>query len=764
MEFEFDKYCKVVVTGESPRTVLPSSSSRHKSEFKLEKKKLREKASRCMNNEQLDQLRLRRNYYDPSVVSCKSLPSSNCHVDLEGKQVLKRSHVDQSRFQGLDNSNNNNIGCRKKIEYSLAGDSSFSFSILDSICGSDQEEDGGGGGGGGGGAFEEKRSSVTTSPYWSTTACSSNSSRESSSRSRDCLQDHPMRRASSKSNALLVLEQQQQRDAFAFSKSQSSKHASPSSSPTQAEEEEGYYFHKTGLKSRFSPFRKMFGPITKSKSLRSPLSSPSVEEDMMMRLAQRPASILRNDKKMLRKSLLNDFSSTVMDYSSFASMKISEQQQQQEESQSVNVACRCSPAHLHGILKLNHKHGAPYFEFSVKHPEEFLAAKTWKAEDTFSWVYTFHSLQSRKKSSHSSTTGWGIKCSNNKDSPPIPMVGQMQVFSYLGLGLKDEGDLMVSEFVLYDILYAKRGGGGGGGGVAAEEKSALSPSKVCSVSSARGITELDDLFDSVKLKQNTNNGHDRGRSGFSTPYPFAPVDLHPSTEIGAIVVQVPIENRETLKYKKGDKLDTISSPTKELAKIDGTSAVKVNAITTMGNHGLPSNESSGPSPLLDRWRSGGGCDCGGWDMACPLLVFDTITPKVQYGTKGHSLLGSQEPFQLSVKGAKEKIPSLSITATEKGQYSIDFHAHLSSLQAFAICVAILHASDAWSSSTDQEKKETTLLEASDLQVRNDDEVKILVKAFADEEETRKVRKSRKATVENIPSFIVNPPFSPVARV
>ncbi|KAE9459583.1 hypothetical protein C3L33_08552, partial [Rhododendron williamsianum] len=44
----------------------------------------------------------------------------------------------------------------------------------------------------------------------------------------------------------------------------------------------------------------------------------------------------------------------------------------------------------------------------------------------------------------------------------------------------------------------------------------------------------------------------------------------------------------------------------------------VNVVTPCGNHGLPSTDSRGPSPLLDRWRLGGGCDCGGWDIACPL--------------------------------------------------------------------------------------------------------------------------------------------------
>lgn len=35
-----------------------------------------------------------------------------------------------------------------------------------------------------------------------------------------------------------------------------------------------------------------------------------------------------------------------------------------------------------------------------------------------------------------------------------------------------------------------------------------------------------------------------------------------------------------------------------------------------GSHGVPSKGI--PSPLIDRWRSGGMCDCGGWDVGCRL--------------------------------------------------------------------------------------------------------------------------------------------------
>ncbi|XP_054824031.1 uncharacterized protein LOC129322027 [Prosopis cineraria] len=58
-----------------------------------------------------------------------------------------------------------------------------------------------------------------------------------------------------------------------------------------------------------------------------------------------------------------------------------------------------SPVHLHGSLKFENRHGVPFFEFKVKCPEDLLVAKTWSVDNAFNWVYTFHSVDARKKSS-----------------------------------------------------------------------------------------------------------------------------------------------------------------------------------------------------------------------------------------------------------------------------------------------------------------------------------------------------------------------------
>ncbi|XP_024986502.1 uncharacterized protein LOC112521736 [Cynara cardunculus var. scolymus] len=182
---------------------------------------------------------------------------------------------------------------------------------------------------------------------------------------------------------------------------------------------------------------------------------------------------------------------------------------------------------------------------------------------------------------------------------------------------------------------------------------------------------------------------------------------------------------------------------------DCLTASKVSVVIPSGNHGLPSSETRGASPLLDRWRSGGGCDCGGWDMGCPLVVFGSSDLKKDDACN--------LPVEIFLKGTKENTPALTMKLTEEGQYAVDFHAQLSSLQAFSVCVAILHGTEASIAiGGDMNRK---IMQCDSLRVFIEDEVKHLIDAVAEGEK----RKTSKNLDEIPPTFVVNPPFSPMSR-
>ncbi|CAA0831554.1 Protein of unknown function (DUF3527 [Striga hermonthica] len=106
-----------------------------------------------------------------------------------------------------------------------------------------------------------------------------------------------------------------------------------------------------------------------------------------------------------------------------------------------------------------------------------------------------------------------------------------------------------------------------------------------------------------------------------------------------------------------------------------------------GAHGSPAGGDR-PSRLIDRWRLGGGCDCGGWDMACPIDVFSC--PNNALLVDGRNI--STELFFQGKKDIFLPAFAMKVRTGEEGKlYDVDFHARLSSLQAFSICVAVLHA-------------------------------------------------------------------------
>ena len=89
-------------------------------------------------------------------------------------------------------------------------------------------------------------------------------------------------------------------------------------------------------------------------------------------------------------------------------------------------------------------------------------------------------------------------------------------------------------------------------------------------------------------------------------------------------------------------------------------------------------------------------------------------------------------------------------AVEEGQYAVDFHAQLSSLQAFSICIAILHGTFNFSIA-DPEKNEQ-LLQCNSLKMLIEEEVEYVIQSVSRRDKKRAAFKTQKT------------PFSPIARV
>ncbi|KAL1551918.1 hypothetical protein AAHA92_12784 [Salvia divinorum] len=672
MELDFDKYC--VVDG-SPTTVLPAPRRRSR---KLNSK------PKCGNellslNEEFTEITLSRY----RSASCRDVPK----IPREGHhQLLKRGSLYQSSKEVGLLRRNDDVVPRKKIEFSRE---MFSVGIIDSLCSLDE-----------GSPLVER--GVSLSEQSTSSSCKNHQELHSRSSIQWSFDPIHKRTSLKKSSSSCKTKKKQSGSAVyetnddksfqgrgTLHKSLSAKLALPHSPPRS--DSDGS--KASSLRGRLHPVLKMFDPYIKSKSHRSPLSC--AKETSSEAVDGRDIGV--NCNETFCRSLQTDLTDNVGIGDIF----------QLEKKDVHNSRTPSSPAHLCGLLKMERKQGMLFFEFSVNSPEDVYVAKTCKVDNPLSQAYTFHSIHHKRRSNSSA---WGFR-ENNKESS---MVGQMLASCYLCTELKGAGaynDSMVTEFVLHDVSHSQRS-------VSSQDSSCCSPdlTKLPLVSDKEAPTK-------TKNKGQSKHGHYSGQHEPSQP--VAAVELHPGLEISAIIMQVPFEKRESLKFKSGDRpLLNLIDPCQLEQEYDVV--------------GLNKHYESGEAARC------GGCDCSGWDMACPLNVYGNTNLQIP-------LIDTQHSPQLFIQGRKDKAPAFTIKEVEEGKYAVDFHAQLSCLQAFSICVAILHAAET-SSGAGQERSEQ-MLQSDSLRVFAEEEIMHLMDAISEEE---------KYKME--PSFLLNPPFSPIARV
>ncbi|KAJ1377945.1 hypothetical protein SESBI_48370, partial [Sesbania bispinosa] len=84
-----------------------------------------------------------------------------------------------------------------------------------------------------------------------------------------------------------------------------------------------------------------------------------------------------------------------------------------------------------------------------------------------------------------------------------------------------------------------------------------------------------------------------------------------------------------LKFLKKSGVNQTTLPSESCNKNNGDCSSTTSILIPAGLHGGPRTRNGGPSSLIDRWRSGGHCDCGGWDEGCPLTVLQRRSSKAE---------------------------------------------------------------------------------------------------------------------------------------
>ncbi|CAK8536057.1 unnamed protein product [Lathyrus sativus] len=213
----------------------------------------------------------------------------------------------------------------------------------------------------------------------------------------------------------------------------------------------------------------------------------------------------------------------------------------------------------------------------------------------------------------------------------------------------------------------------------------------------------------------------------------------------------------SVKLKQGDPQVTDYQPNDELAAIavnyanqnscqnESQDLLQVTAVLPSGVHSLPSD--GGPSSLIERWKTGGSCDCGGWDLACKLKILANNNQTCRKSRTPEAYFAGQ--YELFFQGndqCQDSRPVFSFSNFEAGAYSVAFGSSLSPLQAFSICIAMLDGKLPCELSGSRNSIEGTNRRQSQL-VQTDDS------------------KMAHGKSEDIPaSYVAYPPISPAGRV
>ena len=128
-------------------------------------------------------------------------------------------------------------------------------------------------------------------------------------------------------------------------------------------------------------------------------------------------------------------------------------------------------------------------------------------------------------------------------------------------------------------------------------------------------------------------------------------DFQPNDEQAAIVVKIPKRNRRS-SIRDGYLIDKPNNLPEAALKehfpevkleLDygktglfvGGQDISATVILPSGVHSLPNKGE--PSTLIQRWKSDGACDCGGWDLGCKLRI---LSNKSEFSQQTSSMKGS----------------------------------------------------------------------------------------------------------------------------
>ncbi|KAK6161218.1 hypothetical protein DH2020_004599 [Rehmannia glutinosa] len=346
-----------------------------------------------------------------------------------------------------------------------------------------------------------------------------------------------------------------------------------------------------------------------------------------------------------------------------------------------------SSTSFQAMLQCTWKDGLPHHVFSVDDRREVFVANLSMAEPSdnkvFDYVYTFRTRKKGKKES-------------DIQELDLQSVGTMRVSTSIKLCSNNSSEVRETHFILSlsDEYHTDE----------------LQISNHTLRKSKRLSSKVVNVFRPNHSFKQISSSKFWGSSAIFEDSPYEPSeDVHnsietrvekqkhyvPNLELAAIIVKDVCKNREEdslggwgLKFLK--KLGKETIVPSESTRDYGECSTSLDVLIPAGLHGGPKTRVGGPSSLTERWISGGRCDCGGWDIGCPLTVLNTASSDTNSSFLADNS-GECKSVDLFMEGSKQDVPIFKMANIHEGLYYIHFQSTLSTLQSFAIAAAIIHS-------------------------------------------------------------------------
>lgn len=336
-----------------------------------------------------------------------------------------------------------------------------------------------------------------------------------------------------------------------------------------------------------------------------------------------------------------------------------------------------------GMIQCTWRQGIPHFIFSADDQKEVYVAKLRKVDSKddkagLEYVYQFHLNKGSQKGSEIP----------DKD---LQLVGKMHVSTSFTL-CKNNCRIMEREFTLFHNIetydkemHTSDSSHRKNKGLAKRMSKVFRTSPSSKHRTLSKFGEKDSIVDSCPWDSHAHEGND-----------FSDTNIPPNFEMAAIIAKdhLPCNRQEKvggwgLNFLNKSGVNQITPSSESRNQNDGDCSSSMNILIPAGLHGGPRTRNGGPSSLVDRWRSGGRCDCGGWDEGCPVTVLHRRSSNAevlsQVDTKSEC-----ESVDLVTQGSSDISPSLRMINVHNGLYYLHFYQPLSALQSFSIAVAIIH--------------------------------------------------------------------------